>query len=102
MRKLSFAVAFAAMSLVSTGVFAQEVEEVVEVVEVVQQDRVEIQVSELPEAVTNALAANFSEHTASQAFKTLKNEQEVYVIVLAKDEATEEVTFDAEGNVITE
>ena len=100
MKKLSFAVAFAAMSLVSTGAFAQEVEETVEVVEAAQQEAVEIQVSELPEAVTKAIAANFSEHTAERAFTTSKDEKPAYLVVLAKGDAKEEVLFDAEGNVL--
>ena len=100
MKKLSILVAFAVMSLVSTATFAQEVEETVVEAVAQQDDKVEIQVSELPEAVTNAVATNFSEYTAAQAFKTIKDEKEVFIVVLAKDDAKEEVHFDAEGNVL--
>ncbi|RPD96760.1 hypothetical protein EGM88_10400, partial [Aureibaculum marinum] len=80
--------------------YAQEVEEVVEVVETTQQDKVEIQVSELPETVTNALAADFADYTADKAYKTMKDEQEVYWVVLSKEDASIKVLFNAEGKVL--
>ncbi|RPD90379.1 hypothetical protein EGM88_15625, partial [Aureibaculum marinum] len=80
--------------------YAQEVEEVVEVVETTQQDKVEIQVSELPETVTNALTADFADYTADKAYKTMKDEQEVYWVVLSKEDTSIKVLFNAEGKVL--
>ncbi|MDY7394797.1 hypothetical protein UMM65_06060 [Aureibaculum sp. 2210JD6-5] len=100
MRKLSFLVAFAVMSLVSTATFAQEVEETVVEAVAQQEEKVEIQVSELPEAVTAALAADFADYSADKAYKTTKDEQEVYWVVLSKEDANIKVLFDAEGKVI--
>ena len=100
MKKLSFLVAFAVLSLISTATFAQEVEETVVEAAAQQQDKVEIQVSELPEAVTAALAADFADYSADKAFKTMKDEKEVYWVVLSKEDANIKVLFDAAGKVI--
>ncbi len=100
MRKLSFLVAFAVMSLVSTTTFAQEVEETVVEAVAQQEEKVEIEVSELPEAVTAALAADFADYSADKAYKTMKDEQEVYWVVLSKEDANIKVLFDAEGKVV--
>lgn len=100
MKKLSLLVAFAVMSLVSTTTFAQEIEESIAEEVIEQEDKIEIEVGELPEAIMNAISTNFSELTAAKAFKTLKDDNEFYLVVLVKDDAQEEVLFDAEGNVI--
>lgn len=100
MRKLSFLVAFAVMSLVSTATFAQEVEEAVVEAAAQQQEKVEVQVSELPEAITAAIAADFADYSADKAYKTTKDEQEVYWVVLSKEDAKIKVLFDAAGKVI--
>ncbi len=100
MKKLSFLVAFAVMSLVSTTTFAQEVEETVVEAVAQQEDKVEIQISELPETVTATLAADFADYSADKAYKTMKDEQEVYWVVLSKEDANIKVLFDAEGKVI--
>jgi len=97
MRKLSILLAFAVLSLVSTTTFAQEVKE--EVKEVIQ-DKVEIQISELPEAVTKTLGEQFAEFTAEKAYKSVLDEKEVYYVKLVKDGEYNVVLIDAEGNVI--
>ncbi|MBJ2173829.1 hypothetical protein JBL43_06235 [Aureibaculum sp. A20] len=103
MRKLSFLAAVAVMSLVSTTTFAQEEEviEVVEVVEAAQEESVEIQISELPEAITTTIAADFADYTADKAFKVLKDEKEAYSVILSQEgQTTIKVLFDSEGKVI--
>lgn len=97
MRKLSILLAFAVLSLVSTTTFAQETKE--EVKEIVQ-DKVEIQISELPEAVTKTLGEQFAEFTAEKAYKSVLDEKEVYYVKLVKDGEYNVVLIDAEGNVI--
>ena len=74
MRKLSYLIVFAALSLISTTTFAQEVKEEVkaEVKKVLQEDKVEVKLSELPEAVTDALGDEFEGYTAKKAYKTKK------------------------------
>jgi len=97
MRKLSILLAFAVLSLVSTTTFAQEAKE--EVKEVVQ-DKVEIQISELPEAVTKTLGEQYAEYNAEKAYKSVLDEKEVYYVKLVKDGEYNVVLIDAEGNVI--
>ncbi len=97
MRKLSILLAFAVLSLVSTTTFAQETKE--EVKEIVQ-DKVEIQISELPEAVTKTLGEQFAEFTAEKAYKSVLDEKEVYYVKLVKDGEYNVVLIDAEGNVV--
>jgi len=97
MRKLSFLLAFAVLSLVSTTSFAQDMKE--EVKEVVQ-DKVEVQISELPAAVTKTLGEQFAEYSAEKAFKSVQDGKDVYYVKLVKDEAHEIVLIDAEGIVL--
>ena len=63
MRKLSFLFLFAALSLISLTTFAQEMKEDVKAraTEMIQE-KVEIKLSELPEAVTKALGEEFAEY----------------------------------------
>jgi len=101
MRKLSFLFLFAALSLVSTTAFAQEVkEEVKAVVKEVVQEKVEIKLSELPEAVTKALGEQFAESTAEKAYKVSKEGEDIYHVKLEKDGAYSMVHFNAEGKVL--
>ncbi len=93
MRKLGLLLAFAVLSLVSTTTFAEEVQEVV-------QEKVEVQISELPEAVTKTLGEQFAEYAAEKAYKSILDEKEVYYVKLAKGEEYIKVLIDAEGNVI--
>ncbi len=97
MRKLSILLAFAVMSLMSTTAFAQDVKEEVQQVE---QEKVEVQISELPEAVTKTLGEQFAEYTAEKAYKTMQEEKEVYYVKLVKGEEYVKILIDAEGNII--
>ena len=97
MRKLSFLFLVAALSLVSTTAFAQEVQK--EVKEVVQE-KVEIKLSELPEAVTKALGEQFADATAEKAYKETQDGQDIYHVKLEKEGAYTMVHFDAEGKVL--
>ena len=104
MKKLSVLVTFAVLVLASTTTFAQKVKE--EIKEVVKekkelvQDKVEVQLSELPEAVTKTLGEKFSEFTAKKAYKVVKGEKVVYYVKLLKGEEHIKVLVDAKGKVI--
>ncbi len=96
MKKLSYLIAFAVLSLISTTTFAQEEE----ATEIVQQEKVEIQLGDLPEAVTTAIAADFEGYTADKAFKSSQEGQDIYTIQLSKDGEAIEVNYTAEGKVV--
>lgn len=84
---------------ITSVAFSQEMVEVS--TETIQSERNEIQVGELPEAITNALTSEFSNYTASKAFKSTLTGQEVYYVQLAKADATSiEVLFDTAGKII--
>jgi hypothetical protein len=101
MRKLSFLFLFAALSLVSTTMYAQEVQkEVKAVLKEVAQEKVEIKLSELPEAVTKALGDQFADATAEKAYKVTQDGQDIYHVKLEKDGTYTMVHFDAEGKVL--
>jgi len=101
MRKLRFLVLFAALGLFTIMTFAQEVEETVtETVEVVAQEKVEIKLSELPEAIKTTLGAKFADSTAEKAFKITQDGAEIYHVQLVKDGTKTLVHFDAEGKVL--
>jgi len=108
MRKLRFLFLFAALSLLTTTTFAQEIKEEVKavakevkaVVKEVQEEKVEIKLSELPEAVTKVLGEEFAEFTAEKAYKTKKENKEVYYIKLSKDGKYKKVLISADGKVI--
>ena len=101
MRKLSFLFLFAALSLISLTTFAQEMKEDVKAraTEMIQE-KVEIKLSELPEAVTKALGEEFAEYTAAKAYKAKKANKEIFHVKLEKEGKYTMVHFDAEGNVI--
>jgi len=98
MRKLSFLFLVAALSLISTATFAQEIKEEVKVV--AQEEAVEIKLSELPEAVTKALGEQFAEHTAEKAYKAKKDGKDIFQVKLEKDGSYTMVHFSAEGEVL--
>jgi len=97
MRKLSFLLVFTIISFIGTNVFSQ----VEEVVEVIEQERVEILISDLPEAITNAISSDFADYTTEKVFIATQEEQDVYSVQLTKANDTGiEVLFDAAGKVI--
>lgn len=97
MKKLSLVFAFAIVALFSTATFAQEVTEEVE--ETIQQ-RVEVKVSELPEAILKTLKEEFSDYTADKAYKTTENQKEIFYVILIKEKETLTVIIDANGGLI--
>ena len=105
MRKLRFVFLFAALGLFTTATIAQEVkkevkEEVKAAAKKVQKEKVEVKLSELPEAVSKALGEQFAEFTAEKAYKAKKENKEVYYIKLSKDGKSKKVWISAEGKVI--
>jgi len=101
MRKLSFLFLFAAFSLVTTTTFAQEVKEEVKTVALATaQEKVEIKLSELPEAITKTIGEQFAESTAEKAYKATQDGQDIYHVKLEKDGAYTLVHFDTEGKVL--
>ncbi|MCF6296485.1 MAG: hypothetical protein L3J08_00625 [Flavobacteriaceae bacterium] len=95
MKKLIYLLMIGAFSLTSTTIFAQEVKEAQETV----QDKVEVQLSDLPEAVTKALGENFAGYTAEKAYKIMHNEKEIYYVYMVKDDESIRVIIDADGNI---
>jgi len=102
MKKLSYVIAFTALSLLSVNSFAQDVADATEATttEAVAQEKVEIQLSELPEAVATAVGADFQGYTAEKAFKSSVDGQDIYTVQLSKDGEAIEVNFNAEGKVV--
>jgi len=97
MRKLSVLLTFAVLSLLSTTIVAQET---TKEVEEVTQDKVEVQISELPEAVAKVLEKQFLGYVIDKAYKTVQNGKEVYYVKLLNGEEYIKVLIDAEGNII--
>jgi hypothetical protein len=66
------------------------------------KDRVEITVSELPEAVTTSLeSSDYSGWTVGSAYKktdATQNNMEIYVVELKRGTETKKVKFDKDGN----
>jgi len=101
MRKVIYFFVVAIISLASTTTFAQEVkEEVKAVVQEKLQDKTEVKISELPEAVTKTLSEKYAEYTAEKAYKVSKDNKEVYYVKLVNGEQYIKVLIDAEGKVI--
>ncbi|HBS12145.1 MAG TPA: hypothetical protein DEO36_06305 [Flavobacteriaceae bacterium] len=113
MKKVSYVFAVAVLSLISTTAFAQEeavadvaeattTEEVVEAVatEATPQERTEIELSELPEAVATAVTTDFAGYTADKAFKSSVDGKDIFTIQLSKDGEAVEANYTAEGKVV--
>ena len=101
MRKLSLVFAVVVFALVSSTAFAQEgMETAAQDQAAAVQEKTEVKVSELPEAVTKTLTESFSDYTADKAFKATENEKEVYYINLVKENEALTVVIDADGNVV--
>ena len=98
MKKILFV---AALSLGSLTAFAQEEEvtqEVATEVAVAQDDFTAIETSELPEAVSNAVATNYPSATIHKASV---NKEEQYKLEVALEDGTEGVLYaDKDGNWI--
>ena len=98
MKKILFV---AALSLGSLTAFAQEEEvaqEVATEVAVAQDDFTAIETSELPEAVSTAVATNYPSATINKASV---NKEEQYKLEVALEDGTEGVLYaDKDGNWI--
>ena len=102
MKKLNYLIVFVMLSLISTTTFAQEVKEKVkmESKEILQKEKVEVKLSELPEAVTDVLGDEFDGYRAKKAYKATKENKEVFYIKLEKEGKYIKVLIDTEGQVI--
>lgn len=102
MKKLSYLIVFVMLSLISTTAFAQEIKGKVkmESKEMLQKEKVEVKLSELPEAVTDVLGDEFDGYTAKKAYKATKKNKEVFYIKLEKEGKYIKVLIDTEGQVI--
>ena len=100
MKKLLFA---AVLSLGSLTAFAQDAEatdQVAATEAVAQEEYTAIETSEVPQAVTDALAKNYPTATLDKAFK---NEEEHYKLEVSLEDGTSGTLFaDKEGNWIEE
>lgn len=103
MRKTSLIFLFAMFALISTATFAQEdKEQVVENTQQVTPEKVEIELSQLPEAVTAKLAESYADYLAEKAYKAMKDDKEIYYVLITKEGKTINVLLDAEGNILEE
>jgi len=102
MKKLSYLIVVAAISLISTSTFAQEIKEKVkiEAKETLQSEKAEVNLSELPEAITDVLGDEFAGYSAKNAYKTKKEDKDIYFIKLEKEGKYLKVLIDSKGNVI--
>ena len=101
MRKLSFLLVIAMVSLLSTTTFAQETKEEVQVVaNDVQQDMEEVKLSDMPDAVKKTLGETFAEYSTEKVLKAKKDGKVIYYIKLQKDGEFVTVMIDEEGKVI--
>ncbi len=100
MRKVIYLWVFTAVSLISTTTFAQKVEEKINVkVQEQTQNKLEVKISELPDAVTKAIGEQYAGFTIEKAYKSTAKE-EIYIVKLLKGEKHIKVLMDAKGNLI--
>ena len=102
MKKLSYLIVVAIIILISTATFAQEIKEkvMIEAKETLQSEKTEVNLSELPEAITDVLGDEFAGYSAKKAYKTKKEDKEIYFIKLEKEGKYLKVLIDPKGNVI--
>ncbi len=100
MKKVSLVLAVVALSLTSSFAIAQNSVEPTIETSLVAQDKVEIPLSELPAAVSEAISANYAEYEAVKAFKSSFNGKEIFEVEMTNEDSTITIVFDAEGNVV--
>lgn len=112
--KKVFLSAFTFCLLSSAAVFAQEVgqEQPATTQETIDQEqpaadvssamKTEVEIQELPEAVLNTLSGEeYQEWTPTASYKVVDEaENELYSVELQKEEETQELMFDAQGNKV--
>ena len=96
MKKLSTLFAFILLSLIYTTTFAQEEQ----VAKVVQQERTEIHLDQLPEAIAKALATDYKGYSVRKVFTSSKDGQYIYSIQLFKASEAIEANYNAEGKQV--
>lgn len=99
MKKLIFATVFSLVGLTAMAQVEVTEETVNEVSTVnIAQDFEEINVSDLPEAVTAALASDYPTATVSKAYK---NESDIYKLEVSMEDGSSGTLYaDAQGNWI--
>ncbi|MCF6351273.1 MAG: hypothetical protein L3J23_09660 [Flavobacteriaceae bacterium] len=105
MKKLFVLSVFVLFALISTTTFAQEevvAENVTEVQDEIAevQDKTEVKVSELPDAVAKTLKENYADFTAEKASKVLKQVKAFYLVTLTKGEENLVVLLDSAGKEV--
>ena len=100
MKNLNFILVVVAVFLVSTISIANTIDGVDLKIEKINQDRLEISISDLPEAVTNTLKTDFAEFTPEKAYKSTKDDTVFYYVQIKKDDIIIEILFDDEGNAL--
>lgn len=100
MKKFSLLVAFLVFSFVSTTSFSQTKEDQATEVEQVIQDKTEIDLSDLPAAISEKLDESYADYSAEKAAKSSIDGNDTYYITMSNDDERIQVIFDAEGNVL--
>jgi len=100
MKKVSLVLAIVALSLTSSFAIAQNAEEPIVETNLVIQEKVEISLSELPAAISDALTANYADYEAVKAFKSSVDGRNLYELELKNEDSSVTITFDEEGNVV--
>ncbi len=100
MKKVSLVVAIVALGLTSTFAIAQNSVEPAVETNLVMQDKVEIPLSELPAAISDALTANYADYEAVKAFKSSVDGNDIYEVEMKNEESSVTIAFDTEGNVV--
>lgn len=100
MKKVSLVLAIMALSVTGSYAIAQNSVEPTVETNLVMQDKVEIPLSELPAAISDALAANYADYEAVKAFKSSADGNDIYEVEMKNEDSTVTIAFDAEGNVV--
>jgi len=98
MKKFSFLVVFVVLTFVSSSAFSQTKEDQAAVLEQVVQDKTEIDLSDLPAAISEKLDEDYADYTAEKASKASIDGIDTYYITISNDDERIQVIFDAEGN----
>lgn len=100
MKKLSLLFTAMMLFVISTTAFTSQFEKTSLIVLSDVQEKVEIPLSDLPDAVSNALSENYAGYIAEKAYKSTNDGVVVYYVDLVKDGESITLKFDAEGNVL--
>jgi len=99
MRHLKILLVFGVMCFIGTVSFAQI--ETIEEIKTEVQDKTEVLINDLPQAVTKTLKDKYANYIASKASSSIQADGKVvYSVSLLKGTETTEVTIDSEGNLV--